>query len=154
MSFNLQAQRLQRLFSSQELKNTNLHLVAISNLQNHERRVIRWWCKKYRTPEKPLGDHTMEELLVEYLEDYYENNPKEIQKLLNSIIAETSEWDGSVSADYESSMQKRLSKIKKVDLSKWQSDEELSPEQEEDIIASLGRNLKKSSQDEFEEEFQ
>jgi chorismate mutase len=154
MSFSLQSQKLLRLFSSQELSNTNLHLIAISNLQSHERRVIRHWCKKYGQPEKPLGEHTMEELLVEYLEDYYENNPKEIPKLLNSVMAIDTEWDGTVSAEYETSMQKRLSKTKKVDLSKWQSDEELTPEQEEEILANLGRNLRKSSKDEFEEDFQ
>lgn len=83
----------------------------------------------------------MEELLIEYLEDFYENNPKEIEKMLMAIESEQSEWDGEVSAEYEVEMQKIFSKKKKIDLSQWQSDEELTPEQEDEIIANLGRNL-------------
>ena len=141
MSFSLQAQKLLRLFDSQKLSNTNLHLIAISNLQNHERKIIRWWCAKYKVPQKPLMEHTMEELMIEYLEDFYEKNPKDIQVLLNSIDAENSEWDGETSPDYEVEMQKRLSKMRKIDLTKFQSDEELTSEQEQNILDNLGRNL-------------
>jgi len=78
--------------------------------------------------------------MIEYLEDYYEKNPSEIGKIMLAHNDEP-EWDGRMSVDHEVGMQKIFSKKKQIDLSNFKSDEELTPEQEEDILMSLGRNL-------------
>ena len=90
--------------------NDNLHRIAIAGLQDHERRTIRWWCKKYRTPIKPLEDHTIEELMVEMLEDYYDNNPAEIERFYESLGRESGliDWDGRMPKEYEVGMKQRL----------------------------------------------
>jgi hypothetical protein len=157
----------QTLLSNEGFNNDNLHRIAISNLQDHERQVIRWWCKKYRTPQKPFGEHTIEELIVEMLEDYYERNPQEIGKFVTRTLQEP-EWDGTMSPEYEAEIQKRLERINRrngIDISKFQSDENLSDEEAQNIIDNLGRNLPRStmvtkkdeadtiSEDEFEESF-
>ena len=140
MSFSLQSQKLLRLFNSQEISNDNLHLIAISNLSDPDRRIERWWCKKYGQPMRPYLEHTREELMIEFLEDYYENNPNEIGKIMMKINDEP-DWDGQMSADHEVQMQKILKKKKQVDLSGFKSDEEISPDVEEEILRNLGRNL-------------
>jgi len=149
--------------------NDNLHRIAISNLESHERRVIKWWCKKYGQPVKPLFDHTMEELIIEMLEDYYDAHPIEIDRFLASENT-GSDWDGEMSDEYEADMQRRLAKINKknrVDLDKYKSDAGLSPEEEQKILEGLGKELPKSNvkltkgneevitlgQDEFEDAF-
>lgn len=157
----------QALLSNEGFNNDNLHRIAISNLQDHERQVIRWWCKKYRTPQKPFGEHTMEELIVEMLEDFYERNPQEIGKFVARSLEEP-EWDGTMPPEYEAEIQKRLEKINKrqrIDIEQFRSDEELSDEEAQKIIDNLGRNLPRSrmmtkkdeadtiSEDEFEESF-
>jgi methyl coenzyme M reductase gamma subunit len=37
----------------------------------------RWWCKKYNRPRKDplLNEYTLEELMIEFLEDEIEENP-------------------------------------------------------------------------------
>lgn len=39
----------------------------------------RWWCKKYNRPRKDplLNEYTLEELMIEYLEDAIEIDPQE-----------------------------------------------------------------------------
>lgn len=140
MSFSQQSQKLLRRFNGLEVSNDNLHLIAISNLKNHERKLMRWWCQKYHQPLKPLMDHTMEELVIEYLEDYYEKNPSEIDRLMKAYD-HAPEWDGMMSVEHEVGMQKILSRKRQIDLTNFKSDEELTPEEEEDIILGLGRNL-------------
>jgi hypothetical protein len=123
--------------------NDNLHRIAISNLENPTRRIERWWSKKYG-PLKQFEDHTHEELLVEMLEDYYEANPEEVEKFIATEGSRTDTWDGSMSHEYEREIQKRLKKINernRVDISKYQSDEALSAEEEKAILDNLGRNL-------------
>ena len=123
--------------------NDNLHRIAISNLQDHERQVFRWWCKKYRTPQKPLGEHTIEELMIEMLEDYYERHPQEIERFLDNTAQEP-EWDGSTSPEYEAQIRARLEKINKkmgVDIKKFQSDVELSEVEVRNILDNLGKDL-------------
>lgn len=157
----------QALLSNEGFNNDNLHRIAISNLQDHERQVIRWWCKKYRTPQKPFGEHTMEELIVEMLEDFYERNPQEISKFVARSLEEP-EWDGTMPPEYEAEIQKRLEKInrrQRIDIEQFKSDEELSDEEAQKIIDNLGRNLPRSRmmtkkdeadtmlEDEFEESF-
>ena len=101
-----------KLPSIQQENNRNLHRIAISNLQDHEKRIVRWWCNKYKVPVKPLEDHTMEELLVEMLEDYYERHPQEIERFYDEESAQQEiGWDGRMSDQYESDMKKRLKKI-------------------------------------------
>jgi len=161
---------LSELLRNQTFNNDNLHRVAISNLSDHERRIQRWWCKKYKTPLKDFEDHTIEELVVEMLEDYYDNNPSEIERFLSTEGVDP-EWDGKMSADYEAEIQKRLKKINErnhVDLKKYQTpDENLTDDQIQSILDTVGKNLPKSrmvtknedgsmtlgSSDEFEDKF-
>jgi len=143
---------LQYLLRDLHPNDENFHRIAISNLSDPERRIIRWWVGKYKTPEKPLLDHTIEELYIEMLEDYYEKHPEEAKKFLNSVEEDT--WDGTMSPEYEARIQKRLKKKKPVDITKYQSKVELTPEQEKAIIDGLGTNLPKSkSKNEFDEVF-
>jgi len=141
----------QRKFLTELLKDLspnqdNLHLIAISNLKDFERQTIRWWCKKYRTPQKPLGDHTLEELYIEKLEDYYESRPEEAQRFLESVYSgERDDWGGFISEEYEAKMEEFWKKKKPVDLSKYQGGKELTEKEEKELIANLGKNLKKSS---------
>lgn len=131
------------LLKVEGFNNDNLHRVAISNLQDHERQVIRWWCKKYRAPLKPFGEHTIEELMIEMLEDYYERHPQEIERFLDNTSQEP-EWDGTTSPEYEAQIQARLAKINKkrgVDLKKYQSDVELSDAEVRNILDNLGKDL-------------
>ena len=161
----LKVLNLDEVLKDLEATNDNLHRIAISNVTDGDRVLARWWTKKYSTPIKPYSEHTNEELIIEMLEDYYDQNRGEIDRFLDSLHDRThGEWDGRTSEEYEAQIQKRLSKFKKVDISKYQSDKdkELNQEEEENIIASLGRNLPKSKtiqnnvdvgKDEFEETF-
>lgn len=124
--------------------NDNLHRIAISNLSDNERKIARWWSKKYSQPLKSFEEHTIEELVVEMLEDYYEEKPQEIERFL-SHDAGIQDWDGTMSEEYERKMKKRLAKKPQVDLSKFQDEKELTEEEEAAILDNLGRNLPGSS---------
>jgi hypothetical protein len=159
-----------KLLEGVKLSNDNLHRIAISNIVHGERTLERWWQKKYKTSIKHFDDCTREELIIEMLEDFYDNNRTEIDRFYDSLerekLASFKEWDGKTDDEYEIEIQKRLSKFKKIDLSAFQSDKdrELTEEEEASIFNSLGRNLPKSTKkeekslltlgsDEFDEEF-
>lgn len=161
---------LSKLLEGVTLSNDNLHRIAISNIRDGERQLERWWSKKYKTPIRHYNDCVREELVIEMLEDFYDNNRTEIDRFYDSLekqkLAQQGEWNGQTSPEYETEIQKRLSRFKKVDLSAFQSekDKELTPEEEARILDSLGRNLPKSKKtkeskvpllgsDEFDEEF-
>lgn len=140
-----------------EINNDKLHLIAINNLDDPEYVLRRWWHLKYRIPPKDIDDYTFEELYVEYLEDRYIDHPKEKQNFLDSIDPEVADWDGTMSAEYEESV-KSFHEKHKIDLSEFQSDIEMSEEEEEEMLKNLGRNLPGSthvvgSDIEFEDEF-
>lgn len=147
--------------------NDNLHWIAISNLSDYERQLQRWWTKKYKTPLKPMNEHTIEELIIERLEDYYEANPTEVERFIAGQFIDP-EWDGKVSAQHERAILERIKKIdtkNRVDISKYQGPD-VSEEEAAKIMADLGLKLPKSSktttaratpmlgQDEFEETFE
>jgi hypothetical protein len=138
--------------------NDNLHRIAISNLSDGDRELKRWWTKKYGKPLKDFEDHTPEELLIEMYEDYYAKNPQEVQAF-EDIVTRDDEWDGSMPDDHEFEMKKILDKKGKVDLSKYQTDGDLTEEDEKKILESLGMNLPKSKrvvnmgEGEFDEHF-
>lgn len=152
--------KIRRLFKDVDYDDVdNLHLIAISNIQDTQRRLERWWEKKYRTPMRPYNEHTTEELYVEFLEDYYDRNPEEVEKFLNSLKNEP-EWDGKMDAEYERQMQARWKKKKQIDLTQFQSDKQLTEEEEQAIIDNLGAGLtkkimvkNKSVEEEFAEDF-
>lgn len=139
-----QYKSLSYLLRDKDLSYTDtLHLVAIANLKDDERILQRWWCKKYKKPLKDFENHIQEELVIEMLEDYYEANPVEIEKFLFSYDARSQgEWDGKVSEEHEKKMQKRFKNDSLI--AKYQSQEDLSPEEEAAILDSLGKNLPKS----------
>jgi hypothetical protein len=142
---------LQELLRNRNWDNTNLHRIAISNLSDGERKIARWWCKKYSTPLKSFGDHTIEELIIEMLEDFYEARPEEIERFhasLDAVAAEEENWDGSMPDDYERSIKDRIQKINernRVDLSKYQSENITTSIEDDEILENLGRNLPKST---------
>lgn len=139
-------QKIHRLFRNIDYDNVdNFHLIAISNLQDMERRMERWWEKKFRTPLKPYLDHTSEELYIGYLEDYYEKNPEEIKRFMDSYNNEkVQDWDGKLDDELELAMQAKWKKKKAIDLSQFQSDTKLSEEEEQALLDNLGKDLKKS----------
>jgi len=134
---------------NRELRNAdNLHRIAISNLRDHEHSLRRWWHQKYGKPPKPLDDYTTEELYIEYLEDFYDRNPDEIDKFLAKPSAAQAaineEWDGTEKFRGEDEALAMLARIRKrqgktVDLTKYQSDEEVSDEEFAKIFASIGK---------------
>jgi len=145
--------------------NDNLHLIAISNLSDGERSLERWWERKYKSAPKAYEDHTLEELLVQMYEDYYEHNPQEIGKFMSRSAPE---WDGTMPAEHEARMKRRYAEKQKDILKRFQTDKgEISAEEEKRILENLGRNLPNSKferdlggekrsvkgGDEFEEDF-
>jgi len=147
---------LSEMLKGRLVNNDNLHLIAISNLKDHEKRLIRWWCDHYRQPQKPLDEYTVEELFIEQLECYYSKNPEKMFEFLASQEPED-EWDGHFDEETERRIQRW--NRSKFDISKYQSDESVSDEEAERIIASLGRNLPGSrmnylpSSGDFEDDF-
>lgn len=142
---------LSKLLEGFEYSNDNLHRIAISNIADGDRTLERWWAKKYKTAIKDYNDYIREELIIEMLEDFYDNNRTEIDRFYDSIetqrlTQQVGEWDGKTSDEYEREVQKRLKKLKTFDLSSFQSDKdkELTLEEENAILDSLGRNLPKS----------
>lgn len=140
--------RLKR--SSPRLVNAdNLHRVAISNLDDQERSLTRWWCNKYRTPPKPLEDYTLEEIYVEHLEDFYERDPRAAKSFLGSV-RKKEDWDGNHAVETERELQARWAKIHKrkgIDtdkvLAKYQTeaDKAMTSEDFTKIMATIGKNL-------------
>ncbi len=144
-----QIKGLQERLRHKKQSQDNLHRIAISNLDNQERVLERWWSKKYRTPLRPYEDHTQEELMIEMLEDYYEANPSEIERFYDSIKMESEEWNGRMSEEYERGIKERIEKINKnlgIDISQFQSDEVVSDEDFEKMMNKVGKNLPKSRQ--------
>lgn len=120
--------------------NDNLHRIAISNLEDGERGLERWWERKFSKPLKEFHDYTYEELVIAQIEDYYSHNPHEIKKF--EMLAERqAEWDGTMPAEHEREMRKRWSKKKQFDLSQWQDEKPLTEEEEKRILADLGKRL-------------
>lgn len=142
---------LHKLLENLELNNDNLHRIAISNIDDTEKTLARWWTKKYERPLKAFEDHTHEELIIEMLEDFYDKNRVEVDRFYDTIEEEKrkleyGEWNGQTSKEYEEQVKKILSKRKPVDISKYQSegDMALTQEQTDAIFDSIGRNLPKS----------
>ena len=54
-------------------------LRAIAGSRLRTEWLQRWWCQKFNRPRKDplLNDYTLEELMIEYLEDVIETNPQE-----------------------------------------------------------------------------
>jgi len=140
-----QLKKLSDLLINLNPSQDNLHLIAISNLADFERQVIRYWCKKYKVPRKPLGDHTIEELYIEMLEDYYERKPGEAERFKESIrLQEVGDWDGKMSLEYEKEMQDYWKKKNPVNIEKYQSEEDFDEEDEKHLMENLGMSLPKS----------
>jgi hypothetical protein len=128
-----------------ELDDSNLHRIAISNLEDSEVRVRRWWTKKYKRPTREFDEHTREELVIEMLEDFYEANTSEIDRFFHAEDAKQArliEWDGSMPEAHEKAMRARFKKVnEKVDLKRYQTSEQLTAEQEKAILDNLGKGL-------------
>jgi len=140
----------------------NLHRIAISNLNDHEHQLKKWWHQKYRVPPKPVDDYTVEELYVEYLEDFYERHPEEIAAF-DKARSGAEEWDGSEKFRGEDEALALLKRVrqrqgKTVDLSKYKT-EDVSDEEFEKIVASVGKSKRPKlkvpllGEDEFEDDF-
>ena len=131
----------------------NYHTIAIANLQDSEYQLKKWWHKKWNIPPKNFDEYTIEELFVEMLEDYYDNHPEEINRYLD--VEE--EWDGTMPESYYNDpATKAFHEKHKNDgfLARYQSDEELTPEQEKEILDNVGKNLPHSTMtEEFDETF-
>jgi len=136
----MQIKTLSEMLKGRLVNNDNLHLIAISNLKDNEKRLIRWWCDHYRQPRKPLDEYTIEELFIEQLECYYSKNPEKISEFLALQKEEMEEeWDGRFDEETEKKIQ--IWSRSKFDISRYQSKEPVSDEDADKIIASVGRNL-------------
>lgn len=100
--------------------------------------LIQWWTETYKLPSNHplLLELTWEELYLSYISDYYARNPEELEIDKKELgMDEEPTWKGETSEEYERRIKEKLSKVPKVDLSKWQVDV-------------------KDKKDEFEEDFE
>jgi hypothetical protein len=125
------------------VNNDNLHRIAISNLNNDEKKLIRWWCDRYKQPPKQLDDYTFEELYVEQLEHYYSKNPDKISDFFaKNSQEEEAEWDGRFDGETERRISSFWSKRKSGTIKKYQTDNrEYSDEEIEKMLGSVGKHL-------------
>lgn len=143
----LRLKNLRQELSEQKLDNDNIHRIAITNSRDPERSLQAWWRKKYRIPPKDLDDYTAEELLLEYLEDYYRRHPEEADKFQDSATRRLEDgWDGKPDPEMEKLVIERLKKNKVFDpaiIEKYRTpgDENLSDDEIKEIFDSLGRDL-------------
>lgn len=103
-------------------------------------------------------------------EDYYDKHPQEAELLLQNIAQEQDVYSSFIDEDavdvgHEEMMQKEHAKFfqkNTFDLKQFQSSEKLTPEKEQAILDSLGRNnskinaqsLSPVTDDEFEDNFE
>ena len=152
---------LQTLLKGKLQSNDNLHWVAISNLQDEEYKLERWWRKKYKQPPKPLDDYTTEELFIEFLEDFYEKNPEKITEFMQAAECPPEEEKWTVPDHVEELLAKRRTKSKvggKIAKYFNPNDRNLSDEECQMIFDRIGKAKSKSKEikiadDEFEEVF-
>lgn len=113
-----------------ELYMDGIKAIAVNSLDTNETKLCRHWSKKYKLPmnDPRLLALTMEELLVEYMQDIEEENAPNYDK--EEILKEDEGWLGETSTDHEQAIQKKLSKLPQVDLSKYKDNEK--PEFEDD----------------------
>lgn len=155
-----QIQSLSEMLKGHLVNDDNLHRIAISNLDDQEKNLIRWWCDHYRQPPKPLNDYTVEELYIERLEHYYSRKPDRIREFLDRDAKED-DWDGRFDDETEEAIRRQQVK-NKVDLSKYQQDSsDISDEEAQRIVDNLGRHLPGSKttvasleDDDFDDEFE
>ncbi len=100
-----------------------LQKIAIQRVEDQsDYYLIMWWTNKYKRPSNDplLLDLTWEELYLDYLVDYYSNNPAELERVKLEEGGKDSQWSGGTSDEYEESIKKKLDRIPQVDISKWQ----------------------------------
>lgn len=133
---------LSEMLKGRLVNNDNLHRIAISNLDNDEKKLIRWWCDHYKQPPKPLNDYTFEELYIEHLEHYYSRNPDKIADFFARHNQDDEEWDGKFDDETEQRINAYWSKRSSGAIKKYQKDDrQYSDEEIKEIVDSLGKNL-------------
>lgn len=93
------------------------HQIAINKINDDKDWLILWWVNKFKLPNNHplLLSKTWEELYIDYLTDFYSNNPEE----LKAATKKEETWKGQTSEEYENKMKDKLKKHE-VDLSEWQ----------------------------------
>lgn len=140
MSLSRQTQLSQRLarLARQKPEYDNLRFIAISNLRTENERTLRaWWHRKYQIPPKPIDDYTFEELLIEYFEDFYFENPDKAEEFFKAERRVDEEVDDfEIPSHVAAMLRKRKNKI---DISKYQTegDENLTDDQCKAILDSI-----------------
>ncbi len=134
----------------------NLRYIAISNLRTENERTLRaWWHRKYRVPPKPIDDYVFEELMIEYFEDFYFENPEKAEEFFKSMVK--TESIGNDDFEVPNHVKKILSKRKaEVDITKYQTegDKDLTDEECQAIFDSIkGIRQKKYDDDEFDDNY-
>lgn len=66
-------------------KVANIIKKPLETLEDLEVFFKSWWCRHYNKPYKSqeLQEYTLEELIYEYFDVFYRENPKELDKFLN-----------------------------------------------------------------------
>lgn len=92
--------------------------------------LAKWWCRYYKKPYKcaELDDYTLEELLYEYFDVYYHNNPEELSRFLHG--------ESKAVEDDENWLKEMMEKEGSNYISKEQQEEILQDMKEE--IKSIG----------------
>jgi len=127
--------------------NDNLHRIAISNLNDEEYKLKKWWHNKYKVPPKPLDDLTIEEVYLDYLEDWYSKDPRRVEDFYRQT-QDFDDWDGELDDATEQRIAARWAKIKEHHddgdvLARYRTkgDEDLDDEKVDAILRDLGKNL-------------
>lgn len=155
-----------------EVDDEAYHRIALDNLLDPQHVLERAWRVRYHQPPKPLADYTVEELYVEALEDHYAAHPKEAdaRRLVHAqgapVVFGTAgaEWDGRLPDEVERARQAYWERRRaqhphtQVDLTRFQSDVEMTPEKARAYLAQVGQTAPAAATPdqaagEFEEEF-
>jgi hypothetical protein len=127
--------------------NNNLHRIAISNLNDEEYKLKKWWHNKYKVSPKPLDELTIEEVYIDYLEDWYAKDPSRVEDFYRQS-QDFDDWDGELDEVTEQKIAARWAKIKEHHddgdvLARYRTDgdKDLSDVQVDAILRDLGKNL-------------
>ena len=90
-----------------------------------QRFLAKWWCRYYKKPYKcaELNNYTLEELLYEYFDIYYHNNPEELDKFLHGESEEGKADEGWLKKMMEKEGGQYLTQDQQEDVLKDMKDE-------------------------------
>ena len=84
------------VFSIETIQNRVIELIRkpITTVSDLERYFASWWCRHYNKPYKceEVKNYSLEELVYEFYDVQYRNNPSALEERLNNDNAEDEDW--------------------------------------------------------------